>query len=665
MPVHSFTIDTQCAEDRYAAVHIVRDLDGVRELYHDWLIPRRDQWIGCDSETNGVDPFHAPYKLRMLQFADNREAWVIDTQRVGPAAVKALVRAHHSLVAHFSENDLRFIERGAPGSVDLASDTPHIYDNQVALGYYDPRTLVSADKPNIDRRLIHAKGLKPTSTREFPSVVTGGASALEQAESEFDLWSKTIAPTGHKTGKKLKTWRFAHVPFEEQIYQVYGAMDPLFTIRLWHKELAEIQRRGQWQIVKDDLDWQWDIDRMTLRGLPVDEPYARWLDKHLREIVERNTPLLAHYGVPPSASGSSPAVGLAFEDMGAVSPKVDENSGRRSYDKDVLKTFATWNGPVGELARIVTQSRKATKFAAAYVLPMIQAVDLGDGRVHCSFRAIGTTTGRNSAARPALQQVPKKSTVVRSAYGGVPGWVFVSCDMKTGEPRVMAARSGDLGLAHDIDAGDINGAIAAIAFGASYDPAEGKTAGTTSYFMRQGGKVGFLAGCYGAGNAKIDEQAGVPKGTGLMDRWRAGYSRLFAYGETLNNQPYLQLDSGRVCRLWDRYTVGENDELRMWGKPSRLGLNYDTQGSQSDILRIAWRRMREAGWASYCALFVHDEIVMHVPESLAEACRQALEIAMTIPMWNGRTMECEATVEGPTWLPQPDAFSDDSIDFVM
>lgn len=654
MSITSFTVDTQCAENRYANVHVVRDLDGVRQLYHDWLVPRKDMWIGCDSETNAVDPWHPGYALRMLQFADERESWIVDTQSVGPHAVKALMRSHRNLVAHFSEADLRFIERGAPGSLALDDDRPHLWDNQVAQAYYDPRTVMSADKPNIDRRLVHPKGLKPSTTREL-------SPALEQTEAEFDAWAKQHAPTGWKRGQQLITWKFGYVPFDEEVYQRYGAMDPLMTIRLWHKQIAGVHNAGQWPIVESDLHLQWDIDRMTFRGLPVDEPYARWLDDQLWKLVERNAVILAEHGVP--ASGSGPSVASAFEAMGAISPKADPNSGARSYDKAVLKDFATWSGAVGRLARTITKSRQAVKFRAAYVKPMIESLS-GDRHVHCSFRAIGTTTGRNSAARPALQQLPKKSTIVRSGFGNVPGWLFVTCDMKSGEPRVMAARSGDPVLHAAIESGGgINHAVAKVAFGDAYDESQGKTPGTPHYLMYNGAKISFLSGCYGAGDGKVDETAGVPKGTGLMEKWRGEYKVTFAREKTLNQQPYLVLDSGRVVRLWDRYTVDEHDQLRMYGKPSRLALNYDTQGSQADILRIAWARMRAAGWAKYLAIFVHDEIVMFVPEALAEACKQALAIAMTVQMANDVIMKSEATIEGPTWLPQPKAFNDDEIEF--
>jgi len=665
MSIESFIIDTELAGDsRHATCYVVRDLECARTLLHEWLIPRRDQWIGCDAETNAIDPWHAGYRLRALQFADEREAWVLDVQRLGPHVVRRLMRSHHNLVAHFSENDLRFIERGAPGSIDLGSLVPHLYDNQVALAYYDPRTVMTeSSKPGIDPRLVRPKGLKPTSTREFPSILDPKRrSVLERIEGEFDAWARAHAPKGHRTGDNLKAWKFGHVPFDEPIYQAYSAMDPLYTIRLWHKMLAVIHERGQWPIVKSDLELQWDIDQTTFRGLPVDEKYARWLDGKLWQRVCENDKILSRYNIGSAATG--PNIAAAFMSMGVESPKTTP-AGAPSFDKTVIPDLIKWNGPVGELARAVKANRQAVKFRSTYIEPMITALTAGDGRVHCSMRAIGTTTGRMSAARPPLQQMPKKSTIVRSAFGSVPGWVFVSCDMSQGEPRTMAARSGDPNLKRDLASGDINGRVAEIAFGDAYVPSEGKTAGTASYLMRNAGKTAFLAGCYGAGDGKVDDSAGVERGTGLMARWRDEYRVAFARGAVMNGQPWVVLDSGRVCYLWDRYTIDENDNLRLTARPSRLALNYDTQGSQRDILARAWAALRAAGWAAYLALFVHDEIILHVPEHMAEAARAALQAAMTIELDNGVTMECEATIDGSTWLPQPAAFTDDDIDFDM
>jgi DNA polymerase-1 len=289
----------------------------------------------------------------------------------------------------------------------------------------------------------------------------------------------------------------------------------------------------------------------------------------------------------------------------------------------------------------------------------------GNGRVHCSFRAIGTTTGRNSASRPPLQQIPKrKSTAVRAAFCAPPGWVYVTCDMKTGEPRTLASWSGDPNLIADINSGDINSALAATAF-PTYNPAEGKSPGTDSFGWRNDSKIGFLAMLYGAAPAKVDKTVGLPPGSGTADKFRQRYRVAFSAGDVLNRQPWVVLDSGRVCRLWDRYTVDEHDQLRMYQKPSRLAINYKTQGTQRDMLVRAWNRMRQWGWAGYLALLIHDEIILLVPAELADAAAAALNAAMTMELDHGMMMLGEATIEGDHWATPPAAFSDDSIDFEM
>jgi DNA polymerase family A len=656
--IESFSLDTQCAVDRYATVHVVRDLADVATFYHEWLRPRAGRWLGLDAETNAVDPFHRGYMLRAVQCADDREAWVFDAQRLGPHAVKAIVRGHTSWVAHYSENDLRFIERGAPGSIALESDVPHLWDAQVALAYYDPRTVVTeAEKDGIDPRIRHDKGLKPTFTREM-------SPAMAQVEAEFDQWAKEHAPRGFKQGDKLKSWKFGAVPFDERIYQTYSAFDPLGTVRLWHKMMAEINHRGQTPVVMGDLTLQWDIDRMTFRGLPGDDPYTRWLDRQLLNLVHRHMPLLNHYSIPPSGMG--PSIGAAFTAFGLTSPKISKKTKLPSWDKEVLAEIAEMPGPAGDLARSLRVVRQATKFHSTYVQPILTALDEGDGHVHCSFRAIGTTTGRNSASRPPLQQIPKrKSTAIRAAFGSRPGWVFVSCDMKTGEPRTLASWSGDPHLIEDIYAGDINSALAATAFPDTYNPAEGKSPGTASFGMRNDSKIGFLAMLYGASASKVDKSVGLPPGSGTADKFRRRYAVAFAKGAQLNEQPWVILDSGRVCRLWDRYTVDGQDNLRMFPKPSRLAINYKTQGTQRDILVRAWFRMRERGWSRYLVLFIHDEIILLVPEHLAEKARYDLDECMRMDLDNGMVMIGDATIDGPTWAPQPAAFSDDSIDFEM
>lgn len=642
-------VDTGCHQDRYASVIVVRDLDGLR-LLDSWLTDRATTALGIDSETNAVSPWDRDFVLRTVQLADEHEAWVVVVEQLNVferLRFTELVHRHRFWVGHYSRSEINFMGRGLPGCWRFEEDAPHIADLQVLLGYYDPRTLMPPAKDGIDPRLAHKRGLKETSTRELSPV-------LADVEKLMHQRFRALAPVGHRTPKKSVTWGFANVPNDDPVYLVYGALDPLMTIRLWNRMLPVVRQTGQWDsVVREDIHTQWDADKGMFRGLPVDATYVRWLSGELSHLITYYARFLAGYGI--NDTGMGPAVGVAFGALGVTSPKTTKG-GALSWDKEVVAELAAGDGPVAELAKAIKAVRQATKFAAAYVQPMLDALTR-DGRVHCDLRVIGTVTGRWSARDPALQQLPKKDVRVRAAYTALPGHVLVSCDLSQGEPRTMAALSGDRNLLAAIMSADLNSALAQATFGDAFAWADGKVAGTVSYPMRQKAKVAFLAKCYGASIKRIAASLGVSYGEAqvINARWEREYPDLWAYARELNQEAAVVLESGRVCPLWDRFTVDNAGGLRVYPKPSRKGLNYKTQGTQRDLLNRAWRLLVSWGWGWAFYFAVHDELILSVPPFMADDAAAALKAAMT-SNFNGVPIECEAEINGRTWLPQPTEF---------
>lgn len=621
-----------------------------------WLEQRRGHVLGIDCESNGRDQFSPRYRLRAVQVSDGFESWVIDVSRVSLRNLATLIARHPLFVAHYSEADIRFLVRGLPGSVRVTDyAVPHIIDTQVVLAWFDPRTVTSQDDA-YDPRLPMPRGLKPTVERLCPGQLL--TAAEEAMHAEF----ARLAPTGMRKGADIRRYGFATIPFADDRYVVYAGLDPLYTVRLYRLMLAAIRSRGQLTGLTDDLRLQWVCDLMTLRGIGVDGPYAGWLDGQLQQVVDTAEPGLTYFGIGRSGMGA--AVGQAFERLGVVSPKSSRKTGAPSWDKAVLTELTAEPGVVGDLAKTVVTVRKAGKFRATYVAPMLDSLE-GDGRVHCSFRACGTITSRNSAMRPPVQQLPKKDTRVRAAIRAADGYVLVGCDLSQGEPRTMAALSGDRNLLADILAGDLNSAIAAAAFGSAYDPAHGQDAGTIHYLMRNGAKAGFLAWCYGAGDNKVADTIGIDRARGpeVTAGWRARYSDLARYQALVNAGRYVVLENGWVAPLWDRVFMTEDGQIRDKGKPSRKGLNYATQGNQRQLLARAVHKLVAWGWGWALAMLVHDEILLEVPAWMAQQAKTALENAMT-SVFHGVPIDCHADVLGTTWAQQPDEFDIRELDAV-
>jgi DNA polymerase-1 len=620
-----------------------------------WMEQRRGHVLGIDCESNGQDQFSPRYRLRAVQISDGFESWVIDVSRVNLRNLASLISRHPLFVAHYAEADIRFLVRGCPGSVRVDDHAvPHIIDTQTVLAWFDPRTVTSQD--DAYGAIPLPRGLKPTVERLIPGQL------LTWAEQQMHEEFRRLAPKGVRREEDVRRNGFASIAFGDKRYLIYAGLDPLYTVRLYRMMMDVITARGQRDGLALDLKLQWVCDLMTLRGLGVDGPYAGWLDQQLADVIDTAARGLALYGIKPSGMGAS--VGQAFERLGASSPKVSRDTGAPSWDKFVLATLAAEAGPVGELARTIVAVRKATKFRSSYVAPMLDALPR-DGRIHCSFRACGTITSRNSAMRPPVQQLPKKDTRVRAAIRAADGYVLVGCDLSQGEPRTMAALSGDRNLLTDILAGDLNSAIAAAAFGDAYDPEFGQVAGTTHYLMRHGGKAGFLAWCYGAGDDKVADTIGVPRGQGaiITRRWRERYPDLARYRDRVNAGRHVVLENGWIAPLWDRAWIDEHGTIRDKGKPSRKGLNYATQGNQRQLLARAVHLLVSWGWGWALAMLVHDEILLEVPAWMAQQAKSALEAAMTMN-FHGVPIECHAEVLGSSWAPKPDEFDMRELDAV-
>jgi DNA polymerase I len=636
-----------------------------------WLGQRAGQVLGLDSETNAHDPFSSTYRLRTVQMADSSGGWVLHVQRPGMAeVVRTLVRAHDRWAAWFARNDLIYVEQGLPGAVRLDSYHPHIYDGQPLLAYYDPRTVTTAAiKDNIDPRIARQRRLKPAAALRL------GNDHLSRVDEAMHVKFKELYRATHgrcAAQKEMNPYGFEHIDDEDLDYLTYAGLDGIVACRMWELMYPEVCRRGQQNALELDLRLQWHYDLMCYRGQPVDGAYVKWLDGRLDGIIEENRQLLGYYGINPSASG--PAIGRAFSwlsDKGFMETTNTRKTGKGkvSWDKVAIQKIidAEPTSYAGKLAIGLQAVRKATKFRSSYVKPLLVAGTL-DGRAHPDLRAIGTISSRNAAMRPPLQQAPKreKKLRIRTSFIAPPGWVLVTADLEQGEPRVMAGLSGDKALIHDLLHGDLYSSIASLTYGSRYlGKEQGKTPGTESYAMRQNGKFSYLAWSYSCGADKLASlmekdlqfSFSVEEAKAAIQRWERAYPDLIRFRRRADKQPAAYLESGWVAPLWDRYFVDDKG-IHLSTKPSRLGLNYYTQGTQRYLFATAIHRIIDAGWSWALYWVMHDEILLCVPAELADQAAALLKWAMTMD-FHGVPITCD--VDKPPystrWADYPEEYN--------
>lgn len=93
------------------------------------------------------------------------------------------------------------------------------------------------------------------------------------------------------------------------------------------------------------------------------------------------------------------------------------------------------------LAGQVRDIRKLSKLVNTYLGPFPGYCDQ-NGRIHCSFMFTSTRTGRLSATKPGMHQIPRDKRV-RKIVQCTPGWVFLYGDLATAEMRVAGSLSKD------------------------------------------------------------------------------------------------------------------------------------------------------------------------------------------------------------------------------
>ena len=201
----------------------------------------------------------------------------------------------------------------------------------------------------------------------------------------------------------------------------------------------------------------------------------------------------------PSCSGPGPRAGTAPRRLGELAAQIGAAFGGQPLNPDspaqVLRAFANAGTPLPSTRSHVLRAvdhpavplllayKELSRLHAAHGWTWLDAWVAG-GRFRPEYVPGGVVSGRWATRGGGALQIPH---ALRRAVVADPGWTFVVADASQLEPRVLAALSGDDGLARAAAGGDLYAALAADAFGG--DRARAKTALLAAMY---GGDVGSL-----------------------------------------------------------------------------------------------------------------------------------------------------------------------------
>jgi DNA polymerase family A len=237
-----------------------------------------------------------------------------------------------------------------------------------------------------------------------------------------------------------------------------------------------------------------------------------------------------------------------------------------------------------------------------------------NGRFRSYFLPGGVVTGRWASNGGGALAVP---TQLRPAVVADDGWRFVVADVAQLEPRVLAGMSGDVAMAEAARASDLyqgmvdSGAVA----------------------TRGEAKVGILGAMYGGTRGESGRMIGrltrrYPRAVGLVEEAARAGER----GEVVHT--LLGRGSPVPRGSWTQRPDEPSDALgsaedrrsrRGWGRFTR---NFVVQGTAAewalcwlaDLRNRLWRLGTSRGVADrpHLVFFLHDEVVVHTPEELAD-----------------------------------------------
>jgi DNA polymerase-1 len=364
---------------------------------------------------------------------------------------------------------------------------------------------------------------------------------------------------------------------------------------------AEVEKSAVERVYEMDVALAPVLFRMEQAGVRIDLSVLDGLSKrfaielervgeHIFELAGRrfniNSPkqlgevLFTHLGLPaPASRGKGKAVSTA---------------------QDVLEYLAEKH----EVPRLVLEFRHLSKLKSTYIDALPLLAD-SDSRVHTTFQAAATATGRLSS---------ELGREIRAAFTAAPGTQLLSADYSQIELRLLAHFSGDPLLVHAYQNNeDIHTLTASEVFGVPAAEMDKQT--------RNRAKAVNFGIVYGISPFGLAAQLGIPQAEAraYIARYFARYTGVQSFIEKTLEETRK---TGSVRTLFGRVRPIPDIESRnpnQRGFAERTAINTPLQGTAADLIKLAMisidRQLTERNLKTRMVLQVHDELLFEVPAS--------------------------------------------------
>jgi DNA polymerase-1 len=561
--------------------------------------------LAADVETNALDIGDPDHRTRTLQFGAHDVAVVLHADDPAHVAVaKELLNGPWLLTAHNASFDIqRLVLLGIFDTV--ADGWARMFDTMLGARIIEPPSLQPAGIYDLkgqaeswfpDRAVSQTakQGLERLFKHNKWLGLSRGWDACKPGRRGTRTDSPLFTP---KEWAERNGW--ANVDTAALEFITYAAADVIDGARLAATLYPIVLATGITSMESEHRLARIACE-MEFRGVRLDRAWAAHRLAKVEAARDEAAAELAALGVTEPSKDQAVAAAITAEGFSLPATK----TGKVSTTEEALEAVAAAGSRIAEP---LVRYRKNAKLASTYFGAYLRRP--GD-RIHCSISTMEAKTGRMSASKPSLQNVPRAG--VRECFVADPGYVIVSADFSSVEMRAVAALSGDPRLRRlYLDGGCPYRMTAAVRYG------ESKAA-----TRRDSVKTFCLGRMYGGGVETLSVNQGWTREEG--DRIVSVFDETFPYIKRLRMQLQDQLGTGYPGWVNEagRFQVCE------WTSPHTV-LNYRVQGLSRDLLAQALFRAEDAGLGQYFLLPIHDEILVQFPEDRAEELTKVLVAAMS------------------------------------
>jgi len=506
--------------------------------------------------------------------------------------------------------------------LDAIEEAERRTQSSVGVAAEDGRALLLPLTPELRALLEDAKIPKRTHDWKLALHVLSGLDVnLSGVVDDLMLLSYALNPTHATQALGDIAARQGHPPPASVAAgaAVIHALAPILR--------AEAERSGVERVYREiDLPLAPVLYRMERAGVRIDTTaLSRLSERFSGEINRIGERIYELAGRRFNINSPKQLGAVLFTDLGLQPPAARGKGKAVSTAQDVLEQLAEKH----EVPRLVLEYRHLVKLKSNYIdaLPLLADAD---SRVHTTFQAAATATGRLSSVNPNLQNIPIRTELgreIRAAFIAAPGTQLLSADYSQIELRLLAHFSGDPLLmrayAEEID---IHTLTASEVFGVPIDKMDKET--------RNRAKAVNFGIVYGISAFGLAAQLGIPQAEAraYIDRYFARYQGVKEFIErTLaetRKDGYVRTLFGRLRPIPDIASRNPNQR----GFAERTAINTPLQGTAADLIKLAMialdRKLAERKLKTRMVLQVHDELLFEVPLEESEEVRALVKAEM-------------------------------------